>query len=228
MTTKIAFDLGATNLKWGIFEGDELISFHSHPLIKTTPEFVYAEINSIILNSRTNQQIVGISVPGQVVDGKIVKFPNMDGDWKGQDFSTICRTAILRNDADCAANYLKSQYKINEGRWLSLCFGTGLGTTMIENGSIIPNLDLGLIEYCEQPIERLISCSINYSRSQFLENVRIILDKFSDLFATRNYILSGGSIAKYVLTEDDFDSDYNIVIADNSERIPLLGSNLLV
>ena len=228
MTTKIAFDLGATNLKWGIFEGDELISFHSHPLIKTTPEFVYAEINSIILNSRTNQQIVGISVPGQVVDGKIVKFPNMDGDWKGQDFSTICRTAILRNDADCAANYLKSQYKINEGRWLSLCFGTGLGTTMIENGSIIPNLDLGLIEYCEQPIERLISCSINYSRSQFLENVRIILDKFSDLFATRNYILSGGSIAKYVITEDDFDSDYNIVIADNSERIPLLGSNLLV
>ena len=66
MTIKIAIDLGATNLKWGIFEEDELISFHSHPLTKTTPQFVFAEINSIILDSKTKQKIVPISVPGQV------------------------------------------------------------------------------------------------------------------------------------------------------------------
>ena len=79
MTTKIAFDLGATNLKWGIFEENELISFNSHPLRKTTPEFVYAEINSIILDSKTKQKIVPISVPGQVVAGKIVKLPKYGG-----------------------------------------------------------------------------------------------------------------------------------------------------
>ena len=228
MTTKIAFDLGATNLKWGIFEGNELISFNSHPLRKTTPEFVYAEINSIILDSKTKQKTVPISVPGQVVAGKIVNFPNMEGDWKGQDFSSICRKVVLRNDADCAADYLKNKYPINEGRWLSLCFGTGLGTTILENGRTIPNLDLGLIEYSDQPIERLISSSLNFPKSQFLENVRIILDKFSDLFATRNYIFSGGSIARYGITREDLDLDYNILIADDSERIPLFGSNLLV
>ena len=228
MTTKIAFDLGATNLKWGIFEGDELISFHSHALRKTTPEFVFAEINSIISDSKINQNIVPISVPGQVVAGKIVNFPNMEGDWKGQDFSSICRKVVLRNDADCAADYLKNKYPINEGRWLSLCFGTGLGTTILENGRTIPNLDLGLIEYSDQPIERLISSSLNFPKSQFLVNVRIILDKFSDLFATRNYIFSGGSIARYGITREDLDLDYNILIADDSERIPLFGSNLLV
>ena len=228
MTTKIAFDLGATNLKWGIFEGNELISFNSHPLRKTTPEFVYAEINSIILDSKTKQKTVPISVPGQVVAGKIVNFPNMEGDWKGQDFSSICRKVVLRNDADCAADYLKNKYPINEGRWLSLCFGTGLGTTILENGRTIPNLDLGLTEYSDQPIERLISSSLNFPKSQFLENVRIILDKFSDLFATRNYIFSGGSIARYGITREDLDLDYNILIADDSERIPLFGSNLLV
>ena len=228
MTTKIAFDLGATNLKWGIFEGNELISFNSHPLRKTTPEFVYAEINSIILDSKTKQKTVPISVPGQVVAGKIVNFPNMEGDWKGQDFSSICRKVVLRNDADCAADYLKNKYPINEGRWLSLCFGTGLGTTILENGRTIPNLDLGLIEYSDQPIERLISSSLNFPKSQFLENVRIILDKFSDLFATRNYIFSGGSIARYGITREDLDLDYNILIADDSERVPLLGSSLLV
>lgn len=228
MTTKIAFDLGATNLKWGIFEGNELISFNSHPLRKTTPEFVYAEINSIILDSKTKQKTVPISVPGQVVAGKIVNFPNMEGDWKGQDFSSICRKVVLRNDADCAADYLKNKYPINEGRWLSLCFGTGLGTTILENGRTIPNLDLGLIEYSDQPIERLISSSLNFPKSQFLENVRIILDKFSDLFATRNYIFSGGSIARYGITREDLDLDYNILIADDSERVPLLGSILLV
>ncbi len=228
MTIKIAFDLGATNLKWGIFEEGELISFNSHPLRKTTPEFVYAEINSIILDSITKQKTVPISVPGQVVDGKIVNFPNMDGDWKGQDFSAICRKVVLRNDADCATNHLRNKYPINEGRWLSLCFGTGLGTTILENGRIIPNLDLGLIDYCEQPIERLISSSIDFSKSQFLKNVKIILDEFSILFATRNYIFSGGSIARYEITKEDFDLDYNILIADDSERIPLLGSSLLV
>lgn len=228
MTTKIAFDLGATNLKWGIFEGNELISFNSHPLRKTTPEFVYAEINSIILDSKTKQKTVPISVPGQVVAGKIVNFPNMEGDWKGQDFSSICRKVVLRNDADCAADYLKNKYPINEGRWLSLCFGTGLGTTILENGRTIPNLDLGLTEYSDQPIERLISSSLNFPKSQFLENVRIILDKFSDLFATRNYIFSGGSIARYGITREDLDLDYNILIADDSERVPLLGSILLV
>ena len=122
----------------------------------------------------------------------------------------------------------KKQYPINDGRWLSLCFGTGLGTTIIENGRIIPNLDLGLIEYSEQPIERLISSKVNFSKSQFLENIGVILDKFSDLFATRNYIFSGGSIARYEITKEDLDMDYNILIADNSEKIPLLGSNLLV
>ena len=228
MTTKIAFDLGATNLKWGIFEGNELISFNVHPLRKTTPEFVFAEINSIISDSKINQKTVPISVPGQVVAGKIVNFPNMEGDWKGQDFSSICRKVVLRNDADCAADYLKNKYPINEGRWLSLCFGTGLGTTILENGRTIPNLDLGLIEYSDQPIERLISSSLNFPKSQFLENVRIILDKFSDLFATRNYIFSGGSIARYGITREDLDLDYNILIADNSEKIPLLGSSLLV
>ena len=228
MTTKIAFDLGATNLKWGIFEGDQLISFHSHALRKTTPEFVFAEINSIISDSKINQKTVPISVPGQVVAGKIVNFPNMEGDWKGQDFSSICRKVVLRNDADCAADYLKNKYPINEGRWLSLCFGTGLGTTILENGRTIPNLDLGLIEYSDQPIERLISSSINLPKSKFLENVRIILDKFSDLFATRDYIFSGGSIARYEITREDLDVDYNILIADNSEKIPLLGSSFLV
>ena len=228
MPIKIAFDLGATNLKWGIFKGNELISFNSHPLIRTTPEFVLAEINSIILDSKTKQKTVPISVPGQVVAGKIVNFPNMEGDWKGQDFSSICRKVVLRNDADCAADYLKNKYPINEGRWLSLCFGTGLGTTILENGRTIPNLDLGLIEYSDQPIERLISSSINFQKSQFLENVRIILDKFSDLFATRNYIFSGGSIARYGITREDLDLDYNILIADDSERVPLLGSILLV
>ena len=228
MTIKIAFDLGASNLKWGIFDEGELISFSSHPLRSTTPEFVFDIINSVITDSNTNQKTVPISVPGQVVDGKIVNFPNMVGDWKGQDFSSICRKVVLRNDADCAANYLRNKYPINNGRWLSLCFGTGLGTTIIENGSIIPNLDLGLIEYSKLPIERLISSSNNFSKSQFLENVVIILDKFSELFATRNYIFSGGSVARYEIKKEDFDLDYNIVVADNSDRIPLLGSSLMV
>jgi len=228
MTIKIVFDLGATNLKWGIFEQDKLISFQSSPLIKTTPEFVYKKINSLIKDSGTNQKFIPISVPGQVINGKVVNFPNMDGDWKGQDFSEICRKTKLCNDADCAANYLKSQYKINDGRWISLCFGTGLGTTIIEEGKIISNLDLGLIEYNQNPIERLISSSINLSRSQFLQNTAIILGKLSEVFATKNFIFSGGSIAKYVINEEEFDSNYNVIIADNPEKAPLLGSNLLV
>ena len=139
MTHKIAFDLGATNLKWGIFEEDELISFHTHPLSKTTPEFVFAEIDSIITDSKINQKIVPISVPGQVVDGKIVNLPNMDGNWSGQDFSAICRKESLEMML-IVPQLLKNKKLMR--KVLSLCFGTGLGTTIIENGRIIPNLDL--------------------------------------------------------------------------------------
>ena len=95
---KLVFDLGGSSLKIGLFQGSELVRSESIELSKTTPDLVKSEIVNQINKHKTIQESYQISVPGQVVENRIVDFPNLQGNWSGENFEDIGRFS-LRNDA---------------------------------------------------------------------------------------------------------------------------------
>ena len=222
---KLVFDLGGSSLKIGLFQGNELVHSESVELSHTTPNFVKSEIVNQIKKHKTIQESYQISVPGQVVENRIVDFPNLEGNWSGENFEDI-GNFCLRNDADCATEYLIKENKITKGRWLSLVFGTGLGTTLVENGIIIENLDLGLIEERGEKIESRISSKKHIGKEEMKSNILDILQFFTRLIAPTGFVFSGGSVKKYNLESGDF-KEFNVIVSKNPELAPLLGARLI-
>lgn len=220
----LVFDLGASSLKIGLFKDNQLKDFETVPLVSTTPENVEEEIINQIKKYDTGQESFQISVPGQVVQNKIVQLPNCEGDWSGICFDKI-GNFYLRNDADCATDYLIEEYDVNNGKWISLVLGTGLGTSIVHDGIIIENLDLGLIEFDGIKLESLVGKEV-LDRSDFISNLAEIMEYYSRLLRPDGYILSGGSVEKFRLKSDDFHG-HEVIIAENSHLIPLLGANMI-
>ena len=222
---ELVFDLGGSSLKIGLFQGSELVLSESVELSHTTPDFVKSEIVNQINKHKTIQEIYQISVPGQVVGNRIIDFPNLEGNWPGENFEDI-GNFCLRNDADCATEYLIKENKLTKGRWLSLVFGTGLGTTLVENGMIIENLDLGLIEKSGEKIESRISSKKQIDKAEMTSNILDILQYYTRLIAPTGFVISGGSVKKYNLEPGDF-KEFNVIISKNSALAPLLGARMI-
>lgn len=96
---------------------------------------------------------VGCGFPAVIKDGVAHTAANIDGRSIGFDFAGALERALgsrvrLMNDADAAG--------LAEARWgaardrsglvLVLTVGTGIGTALISNGTLVPNTELGHIE----------------------------------------------------------------------------------
>ena len=97
---------------------------------------------------------VGIAFPAPIKPGKKLEFmANLDQSWIGVDvtevFSEACgRPVTVVNDADAAG--LAEQHfgaaKDKDGLVIATTLGTGIGTALIYNGTLIPNTELGHIQ----------------------------------------------------------------------------------
>jgi polyphosphate glucokinase len=87
--------------------------------------------------------VVTIGYPGPVVNGKIVREPyNLGRGWKGFNFARAFGKPVrLINDAA-----MQALGSYGGRRMLFLGLGTGLGTTLVSDGMVIP-LELGHLPY---------------------------------------------------------------------------------
>lgn len=121
-----------------------------------TPEAVVEVVDQIIEHFAADvppDAPIGITVPGVVQRGVVKFVGNLDQAWVGYDADTAFEKAVGRavhvlNDADAAA-VAESRYgaaKGREGLVLVTTLGTGIGSGMIFNGVLIPNVELGHLE----------------------------------------------------------------------------------
>lgn len=96
---------------------------------------------------------VGIGFPAVIWDGAVFTANNIDESWIGTNVRDLFREAIshevvVLNDADGAA-MAESAFGAAEGvpgLVLMVTFGTGVGSGMLVDGHLIPNVELGVIE----------------------------------------------------------------------------------
>lgn len=107
---------------------------------------------------------VGCTVPGVVRHGIVHSAANIDGSWIGVDAVALFgeatgREVVVLNDAD-AAGLAEVRFGAAAGRSGTvaiLTFGTGIGSALFRDGVLLPNTELGHIEFHGDAAERFIS-----------------------------------------------------------------------
>ncbi|HBW20097.1 MAG: polyphosphate--glucose phosphotransferase [Streptosporangiaceae bacterium] len=106
----------------------------------------------------------GITFPGVVMDGTICTAVNLDPSWIGTDGRELFGTATglpvtVLNDAD-AAGVAEMRFGAGAGQRgtvLLLTFGTGIGSALFIDGTLVPNTEFGHIEIRGKDAEKRAS-----------------------------------------------------------------------
>jgi predicted NBD/HSP70 family sugar kinase len=144
----LAVDVGGRHVKALVQGESERRRFKSDPLL--TPERMVAQTLELVDGWEFDH--VSVGVPAPVVDGSVVREPvNLGPGWRGFDFeAAFGRPTKVMNDAA-----MQALGSYDGGRMLFLGLGTGLGSTMIVDGVIVP-MELGHLPFRRATFEEYV------------------------------------------------------------------------
>jgi polyphosphate glucokinase len=156
VTTRIGVDVGGSGVKAGVVDVDEGALVSDRIRVDTpepsTPEAVARAVAELVGQLEAPGP-VGIGFPSVIRQGWVATANNIDPSWIGVNAlelfeTTIAREIRLLNDAD-AAGLAEARYgaaKGVDGKVLVLTFGTGIGSALLVDGNLVPNVELGQLE----------------------------------------------------------------------------------
>lgn len=220
----IGIDVGGTGVKGAgidVSSGTLLTGRHrvDTPL-GARPADVFAAVADMVIDIRAElssrgivtQARVGVCVPSVVRQGVTLSAGNIDPSWIGLPALALLEQAVggpctLVNDAD-AAGVAEARLGAAQGVpgvVLVLTLGTGMGSGMLLDGALVPNTELGHLEFAgHAPIERFISPKVierdGVSVKEWAARLGSALAHVERLFLPERIVL-GGSISK---AADDF------------------------
>jgi polyphosphate glucokinase len=146
---------------------------------------------------------VGVTFPGVVVNGITRTAANVDKRWIGLDADglftevTGCPVTLL-NDAD-AAGIAEMTFGVGKGRSgvvLVLTFGTGIGSALFVDGTLVPNTELGHLELHGKDAEHRASAQVREAKQlsweKWAERVGTYLRHVDFLFSPALIVIGGG------------------------------------
>lgn len=169
----LGIDVGGTGIKAGVVDlmSGELVSdqLEERTPQPSTPE-ACIEVMAGLLERLSDAGVLtpempaGCGVPAPVKFGRLKTAANIDKSWIDAPAEEMLaerlgRAVLLINDAD-AAGLAEMTYGAaagNEGTVMFLGIGTGIGTALFIEGYLLPNTELGHLEFRGQDAETLIS-----------------------------------------------------------------------
>ena len=169
------------------------------------PEPVYGVVADIVGQFGWEERI-GATYPGVMKHGVAFTAANMDKSWIGTDVAgdlaaVIPGTVQTLNDADAAgiAEMAYGAGKGQRGLVLMLTFGTGIGSALFIDGTLVPNTEFGHIEvdghYGEKRASALVREREDLSYSQWAKRVDRYLDTL-ERGLWPDLIIVGGGVSK--------------------------------
>ncbi len=151
--TAIGVDIGGTGIKGAPVDvgRGELTAERIRVLTPSpaTPEGVHRAVTDVVTQFDTAGPI-GITMPAVVRSGVVQTAANIDPAWIGVDAGALFSDALGRevavmNDAD-AAGLAEMKYGAGKGHTGSVVIvtlGTGIGSAVFADGTLVPNTELG-------------------------------------------------------------------------------------
>ncbi|WUS98988.1 ROK family protein [Streptomyces sp. NBC_00708] len=146
---------------------------------------------------------VGITFPGVVTDGLTRTAANVDKGWIDQDARTLLGDRLglpvtVLNDAD-AAGIAEMTFGAGRGRKgtvIMLTLGTGIGSALFVDGTLVPNTELGHLELNGHDAEKHASTKAKEDEDlgwhHWARRVQKYLAHVEMLFSPELFIIGGG------------------------------------
>ena len=147
---------------------------------------------------------LGVTYPGVVTHGVVQTAANVDKSWIGTNAREVIGAELdgqdvtILNDAD-AAGLAEARYgagRDHSGLVVLLTFGTGIGSAVIHNGTLIPNTELGHLEVDGKEAEHRAASSVkernDWSYEKWAKQVTRVLEAIENVIWPDLFIAGGG------------------------------------
>lgn len=207
----LGIDIGGSGIKGapvdlnqGVLAAERLRIATPQP---ATPDAV-ADTVGIIIRHFNWTGPVGCGLPSVVQNGVARTAANIDSSWIGTDVRTLlsqrtgCPVSVI-NDAD-AAGIAEMRFGAGRGRngtILMVTVGTGLGTALFRDGTLVPNTELGHLLLNGKVAEKYASAAaredLGLSYKTWAKRLDLYLHQLQSLFWPDLFILGGGISKKH-------------------------------
>lgn len=199
------------------------------------PAMVAGAIKEIVDHFKW-QGPVGCGFPTVIDRGIARGHSNMDPEWVGVHVEELFRRTTglpfrVINDADAAGlaemNFGAGRDKT--GLVFVLTLGTGIGSGVFYNGTLLPNFELGRLLYTNgKPIEYFAADSARIrkelSYKKWGKRLDVFLHHIVRLFSPDLIILGGGASKKYHKFEHGLTIEVPILVAETRNEAGIIGA----
>ncbi len=160
---RLGIDIGGTAIKYGVV--NTATGNLANPIAQlptpnpATPDSVARALQAVLADVQQWEvaphpdTAVGVAFPAIIRRGTACSAANISDEWIGQQVNNFLGVALNRevrviNDADAAgfAEAAQGAGKGQAGTVLVLTLGTGIGSAMVVDGTLVPNFELGHLE----------------------------------------------------------------------------------
>jgi polyphosphate glucokinase len=213
----IGIDIGGSSIKAAIVDlnkGCLVGDRHSvpSPAMSAVSEMLHA-MSEAVPPDTTNLP-AGVTFPGVVVGGTVYTAANVAKSWIGQPLADpaaakLKRKVVAINDADAAGlaeAHFGAARDVN-GTVLVLSLGTGIGSALFVDGRLVPNTELGHLEFDGMEAEARASGRARMERKlewdDYMKELNYVLNRMHALFWPDLIVLCGGITADHPNLVDD-------------------------
>ena len=225
----LCIDIGGTAIKICMVGADGVLGCTAPEKVPTPKPAEPADLIGAlveIVRGHADADRVSIGFPGVIVDGVTFSAPNLEGNWAGVPLVArleqrlaaegLARPVRAVNDADLQALGVAE----GDGVEMLLTLGTGLGSAVMVDGRLVPNLELGHHPFQQgQTYEQRVSDAVlkSIGDEPWRQRVREAIEQIRPIWNFRQLYLGGGNAR--LLRPSDLPSDVRLV----DQRAPLLG-----
>ncbi len=178
---------------------------------------------------------VGVGVPAVVKNGVVLTAANIDKGWIGVDANKLlsettgCEVVCV-NDADAAgiAEVHFGAGAREDGMVFLLTIGTGVGTVIFIQKHLVPNLELGHLEFKSKTIEQYAADSVrkehDLSWKEWGKRFNKALKYYEKMFNPNLFIVGGGVSKKMDKFENLITIDTPVLPAQMQNEAGIIGA----
>ncbi len=212
MTIAIGVDVGGSGIKAAVVDVGSGRFLSERLRVPTpdpsTPDRISASIGRLVKRLAKASGIadsvpVGVGLPGVAMDGRLVTAANIDPAWVDYPIAdklgkSLRREVTIVNDAD-AAGIAEMRFGVGAGKpgvVVFLTLGTGVGSGVFVDGTLVPNTEFGQMEIRGRPAERRSASAARTRKGLSWKAWALDLDehleRIEDLIWPTLFILGGG------------------------------------
>jgi len=235
----LGVDIGGSGIKGAVVEtssGELVVKRVRIPTPSPATAEAVVDTVGLLLNELAWKGPVGVGYPGVVKESVTCTAANLDKSLIGFDFGGALRNRCglrqvsVLNDADAAGF---AELRLGEGAGvrgvvMMITVGTGIGTALFNNGVLLPNLEIGHIEFNGDDAEDQISEPARkrhkMSRKRWNQRLDKYLRYLERLFWPDLFIIGGGGVKKQDRLEGIFTTRTPVKFAKFKNQAGIIGA----